>query len=118
MDVLQMMKEMTEQLIAVEDRLNKLDQEKEALEVERDALKSKLDFGKSVADYYESKFKDEAMHRTEALATLYISDRTDGDFKTFCEQTLTELPEEINPPPEEEGEETAATVTEIGQASN
>lgn len=114
MDILQMMKEMTEQLIAIEEQIKDIDSQKEALEKERDALKSRLDFGNSVANYYEDKFKEEAMHRAEALGALYVSNRTDGDFKTFCEQTLTELPEEINSPPEEESEEAETTVTAIG----
>ncbi len=98
MDILEMMKEMTEQLISVEEKINKIDADREALIKERDALKSKIDFGKQVADYYENKIKEEADYRAEAVAQLYVSNRTDADIKTLCEQTTTELPEQFESP--------------------
>lgn len=108
--MLELMKEMQEQLDEIEKKLSAMDEERAELEKKRDAIKQTVDFGKKVADYYEEKLKEEADYRAEAVAQLYVSQRTDADLKTFCEQTNTALPDSLETAAEEDTEEIKAAL--------
>lgn len=106
MTAIEMMKEMQEQLnqmkLAIEDMDADIHEMRTACEDKKDeyaALKSKIDFGMQLAKEFEEEKEQKIQDDSEALSTLYVAHATggatDGDFKTFCEQTSLDIPDEL-----------------------
>lgn len=106
MTAIEMMKEMQEQLEALNAKFDELtdtiDSHKDrrnSVVVERDALKSKIDFGMQLAREFEGEKEQKIQDDSEALSTLYIAHATggasDADYKTFCEKTCLSIPDEL-----------------------
>ena len=70
------------------------------------AKEEKKPFEKMLHAYAQKKKRD-----SEAIAALFISERTDADLKTFCESAEVRLPVELEPAPDEEETHLAATGT-------
>lgn len=77
------------------DEMVTLDEKADLILEDIELLNSQIALAKSVADYYEEKISDAADYRKEAIGQFHISGRTDADIKTLCEQSVTELPEEL-----------------------
>lgn len=106
MTAIEMMKEMQEQLEALNAKFDELTDtidshkdQRNSVVVERDALKSKIDFGMQLAREFEEEKEQKIQDDSEALATLYLAHAsggaTDGDFKTYCEETCLSIPDEL-----------------------
>ena len=114
MSAIQMIKDLQAQLEAMNAALelsikNAAKHQKE-LRAEIDDLNAKINFGVQLANEFEEKECEKQMLDSEALAALYVSGRTDGDFRTFCETTGADLPDKIKAQfaSDEESEEEAA----------
>ena len=95
---------------ALELSIKNAAQHQKELRAEIDDLNAKINFGVQLANEFEEKECEKQMLDSEALATFYMSHKTDGDFSVFCESTGIDLPPEIKAKftANEESEEEAA----------
>ena len=87
------LKEMQEKLESLETRIKEISESHKTLEAQRDAIKSSLEFAKLITSDYEERAEEKLMADSEALAALWVSGRTNADFKTFSESCSLELPD-------------------------
>ena len=91
-------------------KINRLREEAAAALAEIERLESENSLACRVAAECEEKAEEKKEYDSEALATLYTQlfarygSAIDADFVTFCDTTSLELPPELKPKEDEEGD--------------